>query len=554
MKARARAVKEQQMSLDFTDHKNKPMRVGKYLVLSHLGSGGMGVVYKARDEELGRPVALKILARALSDKPERVDRFRREARHAARLHHENIVTIYEFGAFQDLHFLALEYVDGVDLQKYIAARGFLSAEEACCILTQAACALEHSFEQGIIHRDIKPSNLLIASRHGQPLAKLTDLGIAREIVTDDSRITGAGLIVGTVDYLAPEQARDSAAVDIRSDIYSLGCTLYEMLSGEPPFRGSITELVYKHAEEIPPDISTIRAGVRPGLEFVLKKMLAKKADDRYQTPTQLLADLRRLGELDQQFESRPAAHATKSPAPPNRLQEHLLRHAQTQVHVRRGTDELTSSDRDTTLLANPSPKQHRIAVGQFEKADEAIATGNYEYGIPLLLSCCALDPANLRYRQVLRQAGESNHERSPHLKLKTVVADWLLKARIKAAKKGRAFGKVLELSEQVLVHEPKDFLAQFDAALAAKELGLSNSAVWMLERLRKQQPKSTPVLRALAQLYEDRAAFESAIRLWEAIEKADPLDGEARVKLQELSASQAISRGGYEEVLGNADG
>ena len=201
----------------------------------------MGVVYKARDEELGRIVALKILTRDLAGKPERVERFKREARHAARLHHENIVTIYEFGEFQDLHYLALEYVEGVDLAHYISDKGRLEVDEVCSITIQATLALEHSFEQGIIHRDIKPSNLLIAKRHGQLVVKLTDLGIAREIADDDNRMTGAGMIVGTIDYLAPEQARDSACADIRSDIYSMGCTLYEMLSGHPPFQGSVTE-------------------------------------------------------------------------------------------------------------------------------------------------------------------------------------------------------------------------------------------------------------------------------------------------------------------------
>src|SRR5258708_14755364 len=149
-----------QMPLDEPDkYKNRCVRVGKYRVISHLATGGMGAVYKARDEELGRIVALKILIRDLAIRPERVDRFRKEARHAARLNHENIVRIYEFGEFEDLQYLALEYVDGVDLLHYIGERGRLEPEEACNILTQAATALEHSFEEGIIHRDVKPSNL-----------------------------------------------------------------------------------------------------------------------------------------------------------------------------------------------------------------------------------------------------------------------------------------------------------------------------------------------------------------------------------------------------------
>ena len=133
--------------------------------------------------------------------------------------------------------------------------------------------------------------------------------------------------------------------------------------------------------------------------------------------------------------------------------------------------------------------------------------------------------------------------------MSTKVVDWILRARIKAAMKTHAYGRVLEMSEQLLVHEPHDFCAQFEAALAAKKIGLLNSAVWMLKRLRHQYPNSTPVLRELAQLFEERKEFGRAITAWESIARADPLDGEARQKLQELAANQAISRGGYEELL-----
>ena len=539
--------------------KDKSVRIGKYRVLSHLASGGMGVVYKAQDEELGRVVALKILARDLSNQPARVERFRREARHAARLHHENIVTIYEFGEFENLQYLALEFVDGVDLLQYICQKGRLDVSEACSIATQATSALEHSFEQGIIHRDVKPSNLLIARRRDQLLVKLTDLGIAREVADDAARMTGAGLIVGTIDYLAPEQARDSGAADIRSDLYSLGCTFYEMLSGQPPFRGSVTELVYKHAEEYPPDLCASRPEVPPRLAQIIRKMMAKKPSDRYQTPTELLVDLRRMDGPEPASAPAPArkvAEATPAPAPAmptNGLQEMIRRRSQTELIRRKGTDDLTSTDRDTALIANPTPHQYRIAVGQFEKASEAISKGNYDYGVPLMLSCCALDPANLRYRQKLRQAGEAAHECHVRLNVGATVVDWILKARIKAAVHTHAWGKVLEMCEQILVHEPHDFSTQFDAAVAARELGLLNSAAWMLERLKKQNPKSAQVWRELARVYEQGQELAKAIALWELIAKGDPLNGEARQKLQELAASQAICSGGYKELLSQSE-
>ena len=533
--------------------RDKSVRIGKYRVIAHLASGGMGVVYKAHDEELDRVVALKILSRDLSNQPTRVERFRREARHAARLHHENIVTIYEFGEFEDLQYLALEFVDGVDLLQYISQKIRLDVIEAHTIATQAARALEHSSEQGIIHRDVKPSNLLITRRRDQLLVKLTDLGIAREVADDAARMTGAGLIVGTIDYLAPEQARDSGAADIRSDLYSLGCTFYEMLSGQPPFRGSVTELVYKHAEESPPDICVSRPEVSPRLAYIIRKMMAKKPADRYQTPTELLADLHRM-DGPEPAPVQKVAEATPTPAAPvNTLQEMIRRRSQTELTRRKGTDDLTSTDRDTALIPNPTPQQYRIAVGQFEKASEAISKGNYDYGVPLLLSCCALDPPNLRYRQKLRQAGESAHACHVRLNVGATVVDWILRARIKAAIHTHAFGKVLEMCEQILVHEPQDFSAQFDAAMAAKGLGLLNSAVWMLERLKKQNPKSAQIWRELAQVYEQGQDLAKAIALWELIAKAEPLDGEARQKLQELAANQAICRGGYEEILAQSE-
>jgi tetratricopeptide (TPR) repeat protein len=377
---------------------------------------------------------------------------------------------------------------------------------------------------------------------------LTDLGIAREVENETNRMTGAGLIVGTIDYLAPEQARDSAKADIRSDIYSLGCTLYEMLSGHPPFKGSVTELVYKHAEEMPESIRSVNPAVPAGLSFILNKMMAKKPVDRYQTPTELLLDLRRIGSLGTES-PKPEAQTDKSVGAAKGLQEAIRRRTQSEPRQCRGTDEQTSIDRDTAQIPNPSPKQYRIAVGLFEKASEAIGKDNFDYGIPLLLNCCALDPANLKYRQLLRQAGEANGERRTHAKVSTTVVDWVLKARVKAALKTHSYAKALELSEQILIHSPGDYTAQLDAAQAARASGLLNSSVWMFERLHKQYPKAAEVSRPLAHLYEERKDYGKSIAVWESIAKADPLDSEARTKIQTLSAHQTIRRGGYEELL-----
>src|SRR3954447_9710390 len=267
--------------------------IGKYRILAHVATGGMGTVYRARDEELGRIVALKVLEPRLSGNPILVERFKREARAAARLQHKNIVMLYEYGAADGLYYLAMEYVQGVDLSEYIRRKGQLNPEEARRILIQACKALEHAFSQGIVHRDVKPSNFLLANDEGRCRVKLTDMGLSRIDHEEDFRVTRDGTTVGTVDYMAPEQARDSGLADVRSDVYSLGCTFYQMLAGHPPFPdGGIGERVYKHIAADPPDVREFNEDVPAPLWAVLRRMLAKNPDQRYQTPTDVIEALR----------------------------------------------------------------------------------------------------------------------------------------------------------------------------------------------------------------------------------------------------------------------
>jgi eukaryotic-like serine/threonine-protein kinase len=297
------------------------LRIGKYEVQAYIATGGMGAVYKALDVDLGRLVALKVLQPDLAHKPRVVERFRREARSAARLNHENIVTVYEFAEINGTFLLALEYVEGTDLHEHVNRKGKLMPDEARAVTIQAARALGHAHGKGIVHRDIKPSNFLLTHKDGQPHLKLTDFGLARAVSQEEladtklqaksgpaeyvARLTMLGTTVGTVDYMAPEQARDSSAADIRSDIYSLGCTLYFMLAGDCLFpEGTPSQRILKHLEEPPPDIRLISPGVPDSLLMVLERMLAKDPAGRHQTPGELLKDLELCEDL------RPA------PAPP----------------------------------------------------------------------------------------------------------------------------------------------------------------------------------------------------------------------------------------------
>ncbi len=250
-----------------TDSSRRVARIGKYEILKHIATGGMGAVYKARDTEEDREVALKVLTAEMAAKPAMLVRFKREAEHASKLRHDNVVNIYEFGESNGTFYMAMEFVEGIDLHEYITRKGKVSPEASRQIMIQAARALDHAHLNNIVHRDIKPSNFLLARKNGKIVVKLTDLGLARNASNEEFRVTRAGTTVGTVDYIAPEQARDSGSADIRSDLYSLGCTWFHMLAGRPPFPdGSLAERLCKHMMDDPPDVRSFQSADlgRPG--------------------------------------------------------------------------------------------------------------------------------------------------------------------------------------------------------------------------------------------------------------------------------------------------
>jgi serine/threonine protein kinase len=281
------------MPPDAPDGPRKAVRIGKYQILQHVATGGMASVYKARDVRLKREVALKVLSPETAAKPAMLQRFRSEAHNAAKLEHENVVQIYEFNEADGVHFLAMEFVHGVDLHEYIDRKGKLDPDEAREIVVQAARALERAHQLGVVHRDVKPSNFLLSrSRKGHLLVKLSDFGLSREVDDDDRRVTRTGTTVGTVDYIAPEQARNSRAADVRSDLYSLGCTWFHMLAGHAPFpEGAVAERLYRHMHEPPPDLRAINERVSEATAAVLGRLMAKDPADRCQTPSALLAEL-----------------------------------------------------------------------------------------------------------------------------------------------------------------------------------------------------------------------------------------------------------------------
>jgi serine/threonine-protein kinase len=305
-------------------------RLGQYRLLEQVGSGGMGQVFKAVHPTMDRVVAVKVMAPHLVQDARARARFQREVRSAARLTHPNIVLAYDAAQEGELCFLVMEYVEGKNAAALLHACGLPPVPVACEVIRQAALGLEHAAEQQMVHRDIKPSNLVVAPRRAggppagwpaDPVVKILDFGLARLVAPEGADgsappatpLTREGCVVGTPEFMSPEQACNNRGADVRSDIYSLGCTFYCLLTGHPPFcGGSLLEVMVQHLQQPPDPVGRRRPDVAPGVAAVLERMLAKRPEDRYQTP----------GEVAEALRPWAAAGATRdgpvvvAPAPP----------------------------------------------------------------------------------------------------------------------------------------------------------------------------------------------------------------------------------------------
>ncbi|HOX06014.1 MAG TPA: protein kinase [Planctomycetota bacterium] len=287
--------------------------LGGYELLSKLGSGGMGTVYKARQTALNRIVALKVLPQRLAKDQDFLARFYREARAVARLNHPNIVGGIDVGEADGYHYLAMEYVDGRSSAAMLAdSPAGLPYPRVLDIAIQTAEALEHAHQSGVIHRDIKPENILVSNTDA---VKLCDLGLARSAAKDDLSITQAGIAVGTPHYISPEQARGEQKLDLRTDIYSLGASLFHLLSGRTLFSGdNAMQIMLKHLHDPTPLLTEAVPDVPPDFAAVVAKCLAKRPEDRYASAAQLLEDLRLVAAGSRPAHAPPLS-AGRSPAP-----------------------------------------------------------------------------------------------------------------------------------------------------------------------------------------------------------------------------------------------
>lgn len=281
-----------QMNQLFKDN-GQELVLGPYRILDQLGKGGVAQVFKAWHIDRHCLVALKVIHAELLSNPEAVARFEREIHLACQLDHANIVrAIEEPPEKEGTRFYAMEFVEGINLAQQVQLSGPLAVPKACDAIRQAALGLQHAHEHGLVHRDIKPSNLFLVA--GSSLVKILDLGLARLQSQGASgqviNLTVEGRMIGSPDYVAPEQGRDARSVDIRADIYSLGCTFYFLLTGQPPFPGtSFMAKMLQHCQEEPVPVEKQQPGVPEALGNIIRKMMAKKPANRYQTPAEAAA-------------------------------------------------------------------------------------------------------------------------------------------------------------------------------------------------------------------------------------------------------------------------
>ncbi len=281
--------------------------LGRYKLLSHIASGGMSTIYLAEHVQMRRQVAIKVLPPVLTNKASHLDRFYVESQIIASLDHPNIVKAYDVAQEKDFHYLVLEYVDGWDLQRLVGREGPLGYEVAAEYIRQVAEGLHYAHQRNLVHRDVKPANLLVAP---EQTVKILDLGLSRIISTQEPSLTLAHgeTLLGTVDYIAPEQAANCHEVDHRADIYSLGCTFYFLLVGTPPFpRGSQTQRLMAHQEEPLPDIRHFRPDCSEDLLAIIDRMTAKEPNHRYQTAADLGHALAQWLEVQQEPPAAPSA-------------------------------------------------------------------------------------------------------------------------------------------------------------------------------------------------------------------------------------------------------
>ena len=418
--------------------KHRGYFVGSYTLQGMIGKGGMSFVYLAEHRMLKRRCAIKVLPAAKALNPGLLSRFQREARAAASLDHPNIVRMLDGGEIPDgsssVHYLVMEYVEGTTLFDLVRQSGPLTVARAVEVIRQAARGLQHVHDSGLVHRDIKPENLIV-DRKG--VVKLMDLGLARFLESDEEQLTiqQEGRVLGTANYCAPEQAIDSHRVDSRADVYSLGCTLYFLLAGRPPFHeGSLAQRLLAHQNRHPAEISSLRSDVPRSLSVLMSRMMAKSPTDRIATAGQVAEELERIAsQLDQapaktrdqseqggsnvsapdearsKRQSSVAAPPTVITASPGSRGSQALRGPVDFVHSSPHATRV-SAKMPANPAAHPAPEtlsELRDAIGKVSSVERAVAMLKADTGDLIRRPAARLKPGELKTRrdqQRVRQA------------------------------------------------------------------------------------------------------------------------------------------------------
>lgn len=343
--------------------------LGDYVLLDKLGQGGMGMVYRAQHRRMQRTVALKVLPPAIARDEQAIRRFEREVVAAAKLHHPNIVTAYDAREDSGFVYLIMEYVPGRDLSAVVKTRGTASVSQAVELTLQTAKGLAYAHQNGVIHRDIKPSNLLLDDNGN---VKILDMGLARidhsgteSEQPSSADLTRTGVVMGTIDYMSPEQAANTRHADARSDIYSLGCSLYFLLTGQAIFGGeTVVERILAHRNNPIPSLRTIRQDATESLDLVFQKMLAKRPEDRYQTMDEVVSVLERI----QQESSRTNADGLR-PLSTGRVDDSAMQSFLAGLDAAESMADPTVASRPLDPAANnvPTSTQPSVATADREK-------------------------------------------------------------------------------------------------------------------------------------------------------------------------------------------
>src|SRR5437588_5623997 len=372
--------------------KSGPKRLGKYEVLEVVGRGGMGVVYKAVDPEIGRLVGIKMMTSKVISDPGLLKRFYREAQSAGKLQHPNIVTIYDLGVHEATPYLVMEFLEGESLDAFIRSGRAISLEEKLNIIIQVCNALAYAHEQKIVHRDIKPANVMVLK---DGTVKLVDFGIAR---IGEEHVTRAGQLLGSIQYMSPEQIQD-APVDLRTDIFSTGVSLYQLLTYQLPFEGKDAgETLLKIIHDPPPPLGRFLPAYPPELDDIMQRVLAKNPDERYQTATDLAFDLSHVQERHKRVRLTAYSAARELSVAEGqwvKAKEQLVQLLKIDRQNARAGDLL----REVQQQIQKQQRSERVRDLQ-SQAEQAIARDRLDEALRYLDSAIGLDETNAQLREL----------------------------------------------------------------------------------------------------------------------------------------------------------